>query len=374
MIMDYSQDNRIVLTLDAGGTNFVFSAIQANREIIAPITCPSYACNLDLCLSTIIEGFKAVVKLLESKPVAISFAFPGPADYPNGIIGDLSNLPAFKGGVALGSMLREIFDLPAYINNDGDLFAYGEYIGGFIPWVNKQLKDSGSPKQYGNLLGVTLGTGFGAGIVRNGELFLGDNSSSAEIWLIRHKTMNRCFAEEGISIRAIQRVYLENTTVTPPEKLTPKDIFNIAKGRLKGDKKAAMKAFTNMAVVLGDALANAITLIDGLIVIGGGLSASYELLADAIVDEMNGKIETYEGESIPRLVQKVYNLHDKNQLSLFISGHKKEIDVPGSKTKLIFDPEKRTGIGLSRLGTSQAINLGAYSFALNELDKKRSNP
>ena len=34
--MRYDADQRIVMTLDAGGTNFVFSAIQANREIIKP--------------------------------------------------------------------------------------------------------------------------------------------------------------------------------------------------------------------------------------------------------------------------------------------------------------------------------------------------
>ena len=52
-----------------------------------------------------------------------SFAFPGPADYPAGIIGDLAEYPAFRGGVALGPMLAERFGLPTFINNDGDLFA-----------------------------------------------------------------------------------------------------------------------------------------------------------------------------------------------------------------------------------------------------------
>ena len=44
--------------------------------------------------------------VLPRPPVAISFAFPGPADYPAGIIGDLANLPAFRGGVALGPMSK----------------------------------------------------------------------------------------------------------------------------------------------------------------------------------------------------------------------------------------------------------------------------
>ena len=160
--MDFNNDKRIVMTLDAGGTNFVFSAMQANKEIISPITLASRADNLDACLSTIVEGFTEVKNKLSSDPIAISFAFPGPADYPAGIIGDLQNLPAFRDGIALGPMLEEKYDIPVFINNDGDLFVYGEAIAGLLPYINKRLKDSGSSKQYKNLFGITLGTGFGA--------------------------------------------------------------------------------------------------------------------------------------------------------------------------------------------------------------------
>lgn len=53
------------------------------------------------------------------------FRFPGPADYPNGIIGGwLPNFPSFRDGVALGPFLQEKFGVPVFINNDGDLFAY----------------------------------------------------------------------------------------------------------------------------------------------------------------------------------------------------------------------------------------------------------
>ena len=37
----YEYDKRVVLTLDAGGTNFVFSAIQGNNEMISPIGLPA---------------------------------------------------------------------------------------------------------------------------------------------------------------------------------------------------------------------------------------------------------------------------------------------------------------------------------------------
>ena len=84
-------------------------------------------------------------------------------------------------------MLEEKFGIPVFINNDGDLFVYGEAIAGFLPYVNGLLAKAGSPKRYKNLFGVALGTGFGGGIVRDGELFIGDNSMAGEVWLLRNK-------------------------------------------------------------------------------------------------------------------------------------------------------------------------------------------
>ena len=105
----YKNDNRIVATLDAGGTNFVFGAMKAGEFIIDPVSVPSMAHDLDLCLQNMKNGFAQVFDQLEEKPVAISFAFPGPADYPNGIIGGfLPNFPSFRDGVALGAFLEKV--------------------------------------------------------------------------------------------------------------------------------------------------------------------------------------------------------------------------------------------------------------------------
>src|SRR3974390_3379071 len=134
--MSATSDQRIVMTLDAGGTNFRFAAIRANKPVSEIIAMPANGDNLDRCLANIVEGFTRLKQLCPKPPAAISFAFPGPADYPNGIIGDLGNLPGFRGGVALGPMLEEKFGIPTFLNNDGDLFVYGEAIAGFLPSAN----------------------------------------------------------------------------------------------------------------------------------------------------------------------------------------------------------------------------------------------
>ncbi len=365
--MNVSEDKRVVVTLDAGGTNFVFSAIQGNKEAIEPIRLPSVPDDLGKCLNTITDGFQQAIDKCTIPPVAISFAFPGPADYPNGIIGDLGNLPCFRGGIALGSMLEERFKLPAFINNDGDLYAYGEAIAGFLPFVNQLLDDAGSPKQFKNLVGFTLGTGFGAGIVRDGELFMGDNSGAGEVWLLRNKLEPDMNVEEGVSIRAVQREYARIVGIPFKDVPTPKEIFEIAEGNLQGNKEAAINSYRRMGEVLGDAIANVLTLIDGIAVIGGGVAGASSLFFPRMIEEMNANYKNPNGDIYRRLAVRAFNLEDVKDLDLFKNGDSREITVPGSSKKIIYDPMSRIGVGISKIGTQKAVALGAYAFALNKL-------
>jgi len=368
MPIRFDDDPRIVMTLDAGGTNLKFSAIRGNHVLVGPISIPSEADDLGRCLANIVRGFEDVRRALPASPVAISFAFPGPADYPAGIVGDLGNLPAFRGGVALGPMLQEKFGVPAFLNNDGDLFAYGEAIAGFLPYVNGLLEKAGSPKRYRNLFGLTLGTGLGGGIVRDGELFLGDNSAGAEVWLLRHKLDPSLNAEEGASIRAVRRVYAQEAGLRFEDAPEPRTIFEIGMGHAEGNRAAAVEAFRRLGEVAGDVLGQALTLVDGLAVIGGGIAGAHPLFLPALVDAMNGVYDRG-GNPLRRLIPRAFNLQSPDDLDEFLGSEVREIPVPGSTRKILYDPFKRTAVGISRLGTSEAVSIGAYAFALRELGR-----
>ncbi|GAB3650210.1 hypothetical protein GCM10028791_17090 [Echinicola sediminis] len=367
--MIYNQDKRIVLTLDAGGTNFEFSAIQGNREVVDPIRRKASPDNLEACLNTIKEGFHQVLQQLEDFPVAISFAFPGPADYEHGIISDLPNFPAFRGGVALGPMLEEEFKVPVYINNDGSLFAYGEALAGSLPKINCLLAQNGSPKRFKNLLGITLGTGFGGGAVVDQELLIGDNGTGGDVWVFRNKKYGDCIIEESVSKRAVERVYAELSGDSSGQ--SPEEIFYIAEGQRNGDQKAAIRAFQELGEMAGDTIAQAITILDGIIVIGGGLIGAAKYIVPAVVKELNSEIHNLEGTKFPRLQAKAYDLTDKEQLTRFLGAKSKEITVPGTHKTIPYIAEKMTGVMVSELGASKAIALGAYAFALHKIDGKR---
>lgn len=363
----YQHDKRIVVTLDAGGTNLVFGAMRGCEFISAPITFPSNAHDLDLCLDTMVRGFREVISGLEEKPVAVSFAFPGPADYPNGIIGGyLPNFPSFREGVALGPFLQHELGLPVFINNDGDLFAYGEALCGALPEVNRRLAEAGSAKRFHNLLGYTFGTGFGVGIVINGALNRGDNSC-VETFCLPHKLKTGIIAEEGVAVRAIKRVYAE-ASGDLCHNHSPKEICEIADGRRAGDMVAAQKAFAEFGEIAGDAMAIAAQLIDGIIVVGGGITAARHHILPSLMKELRSSLATLSGDTVRRVQMEVFNLDDPAEFAPFAEGHTRRLRVRGTNLTVEYDDMKRIGVTFSRLGASRAISAGAYAFALSRLD------
>ena len=364
----YKNDARAVLTLDAGGNSMRFAAMKGEEFIIEPVTLPSNADNLDLCLQTMVTGFRTVIERLDGiRPSAISFAFPGPADYPAGIIGGfLPNFPSFRDGVALGPYLKEVFGIPVYINNDGDLFAFGEALGGALPEVNARLEALGSNKRYRNLIGYTMGTGFGIGCVVGGLLNRGDNSC-VETYCLPHPHIPGVILEDGVAIRAVKRVYAEQSG-TQDASLTPKDIYDIAEGTREGNRRAARAAFEEMGRVAGKAIAVAAQLIDGLVVIGGGISASAKYFMPYLLEEMRGTVRTLSGDVLQRVQMKVFNLDDRAEFEAFARGEARQLKIYGTDKTVTYDPLKRIGVILDKIGTSKAISIGAYDFALDQLD------
>lgn len=364
----YIKDNRIVLTLDAGGTNFVFSAMQGYKEITEPIRLDAVSDSIQGCLDVLEHGFNLVKEQLSEEPVAISFAFPGPADYERGIIGDLGNFPAFRGGVAMGPYLQQKFGIPVYINNDGNLFAYGEALAGFLPEVNHTLQQHGVTRQYRNLLGITLGTGFGGGVVLDGVLLRGDNGCGGDVWCMRNARYPQMIAEEGVSIRAVRRVYQEESG-QDVEGLTPFDIYQIAEGKREGNPQAAREAFRQLGEVAGEAMVSALNIVDGVAVLGGGLAGAGKYILSGVIAALKGTAGTFGGNSFPLLQMDVFNWEDEADREKFVALGMGTVKVPCSEKEVPYLNRRSICVGLSKNGASTSIMYGAYAYALRQLDK-----
>lgn len=361
-------DERIVLTLDAGGTNFAFSALKGGKLVGTPCVLPSCGDNLDASLDNLLAGFERLIASLSAKPVAISFAFPGPADYPSGVVFNVGNLPAYRDGVAIAGFLQDRFGLRTFLNNDGDLFALGEAVAGLLPLVNDRHAKSGSTRRSRNLFAVTLGTGLGGGAVVNGRLLAGDNSAAAEIWRLPSGLADIRLAEEDASIRAVRSTYAEASGVDASAIPTPADIGKIARGEQAGDQRSARLAFETLGQAVGATIATATCLLDGVVVIGGGLSGAADLFMPSLTSTLGLHLRSHDGSSQPRVPHNVFDLRTEEGLKAFANPDCRRVTVPRSTRTIECHPEPRLGIGVSQLGTNQATAIGAYAFAIQQLD------
>ena len=215
------------------------------------------------------------------------------------------------------------------------------------------------------MVGLTLGTGFGGGVVLNGSLLEGDNSAGAEVWCMRNILYPETCAEDSISIRGVRRVYAREAGIEFDDAPQPFDIYEIAMGNKEGNKEAALKAWDEFAIVLADIIANIATVVDGIIVLGGGLSGASKIFLPKVVELLNTDYPGLDGKRGPRMEISAYNLEDEEGRKAFTTTSGKMIKVPFSDQEVWYDPSKKIGITATKLGTSSAVCIGAYAYAMN---------
>jgi glucokinase len=115
-------------------------------------------------------------------------------------------------------------------------------------------------------------------------------------------------------------------------------------------------------------VANLIAFTDGIVVLGGGLSAAAELFMPAVMDEVNSYYKISEGKQLKRIIQTVFNFDLESDKHLFVKDYTKNIALPNSNKTVKYDSKPRVAIAKSKLGAENAIAIGAYYFALKQLD------
>ena len=107
---------------------------------------------------------------------------------------------------------------------------------------------------------------------------------------------------------------------------------------------------------------------------GGGLSGAADLILPALHAELNGRLEWLDGTPRGRLAVQVHDLERPAGVEALVRPVGRAVRVQGTDYSVSYEPEKRTGVGVSRLGASEAVALGAYAFALDQLDRSPAAP
>ena len=156
--------------IDLGGTNIVAGLVDENYRILnkvsrktnRPHPAEEIAADMAACaLDAIKEG-----GLTKDQIEWIGIGTPGIANSATGIIEYSNNLDFHN--VPMVKWISEQTGLPAFVENDANAAAYGEYV-------------AGAAKGATNAICITLGTGVGGGIVIDGKIYAGSNFAGAEI-------------------------------------------------------------------------------------------------------------------------------------------------------------------------------------------------
>jgi hypothetical protein len=87
----------------------------------------------------------------------------------------------------------------------------------------------------------------------------------------------------------------------------------------------------------------------------------------ALLEEMRSKIKTMSGDTLNRVQMNVYNLDNDAEFEKFAKGNSTKIKVYGTDREVVYDPEKRIGVTISDIGASNAVSLGAYLYAIDNI-------
>lgn len=205
------------------------------------------------------EIIKGVEKLIDKDVAGVGIGVPGLVDEEQGVVYDLWNIPSWK-EVFLKKYLEDHFSKPVHITNDANTFVLGEKI-------------YGKGSAFKNLVGITLGSGFGTGIVIHDKLYSGTLSSAGELASIPYEDSN---LEDYCSGKFFRKQF----------NMEGADVYALAK---EGDPKA-IDIFNQYGRHLGNAIKTILYILSPqAIFLGGSVSGSYDFFKGSL----NESIEAF---------------------------------------------------------------------------------
>jgi len=238
-----------LIGVDLGGTKITAALIE-NNKIVNQFTCLTPS---DQEKMVVVEAIsKTISEVYDAEIAGIGIGVPGLVDLQNNTVVDVINIPSWD-VVPLKKLIEERFNKPVYVNNDANCFALGE-------------KHFGKGKAYSNFVGITIGTGLGAGIVISDHLYSGRYCGAGEFGSIYYKNDK---VEAYASGQFFKDLNLSGT-----------DQYQLA----KDGNPDALRLFCDLGEHIGRAIANVLyALAPEAIILGGSVTKSYPLFKQGII-------------------------------------------------------------------------------------------
>ncbi|HWB25583.1 MAG TPA: ROK family protein [Chitinophagaceae bacterium] len=267
-----------VIGIDLGATNV--RGAQVSENGMGQIVAQKIRSN-GTAEEVLEDVFTVTDKLMDRDAAAIGIGVPGVVDVEDGIVYDVQYIPSWV-EVPLKQLMQARYDVPVFVNNDANCFALGEYYFG---------KGKGTV----NMIGLTIGTGLGAGIIINRHLYAGPNCGAGEFGMVQY--LDHVF-EYYCSGQFFGNVYQLDGT----------EVFKQAQ---QGDARA-LELYAEMGSHLGNAIKMIMYTYDpSLIIFGGSVRFAYPYFKQAMWE----RIETFAFvKSIERLTIELSDLESSGIL------------------------------------------------------------
>ena len=173
--MTSSERQQYIIGVDLGGTNIVSGAMTADgSRHLAMRSIPTNSAVGDEGVAERIGGLVEGVILdamtetgaARTDFIGIGIGAPGPLDREEGIVLVAPNL-GWK-DFPLRKRIQDRLKLPTTLDNDANCATFGEW------W-------QGAARGGKNVVGITIGTGIGGGLILNGALYHGSSDMAGEI-------------------------------------------------------------------------------------------------------------------------------------------------------------------------------------------------
>jgi glucokinase len=279
--------SRSIVGVDLGGTNVRAGRVRdgvVEAFSARPISARAAA---DQVLDELCE---TVERVLDDSVAGIGCAVPSLVDVREGIVHEVENIPSWR-QVHLKAALETRYGLAVYVNNDANAFAVGELHFGW-----------GRGRRH--LVGMTLGTGLGTGVIVDGRLYTGSNCGAGELGEMPYR--------DGTIQEYCAGPFFLREAGEPGAK-----VFEKA-GR---GEPQALAIFQRYGLEVGHALTVALLAYDPeLVVLGGGISRAWPLFEAGVRERLRDYPYRHALERLTIAASEVENISVLGAAALYLDG------------------------------------------------------
>ncbi|HCK99053.1 MAG TPA: hypothetical protein DHW42_02965 [Candidatus Marinimicrobia bacterium] len=289
------------LGIDFGGTEIKIGIIDENGSIV---TKDKYTTDTTKSGAEIVAHIADCAQELIGKSGIPKSAIkgagigsPGLLDPEKGLLKVVTNVPQLN-GINFAEGIGRHLGFPAFLDNDVNAMTLGEFF-------------FGAGKGFKHVIGLTLGTGVGGGIILDGKLYRGTSFTAGEIghlsidsnglycpcgnygclerYIGKDGIVTRFKAYQGKGIETGINDYLDNGEITPKA---------IAMAAANGDK-LSVEVLTETGKILGIALASLTNVLNPeIFVIGGGIANAGDLILEPARHELIKRAYTIPAQAV----------------------------------------------------------------------------